>query len=187
MGMIATVTPGTKPTSCIMRRKVSPQNISASGKVEIYPPSEPRLAQTEIKYNDVVVARALDPTVNLDVLWKTSLLFDTMCPAWAGMMQVTHQGNHKGKSSITFLCMIDTNPSDVTCVSSTLKFVSEHVQRHNIANPMWWKAFNIIQTEPADSDLRKVILRLGAFHTEMSFLGTIGHHMGGSGLRDFWN
>jgi len=57
--------------------------------------------------------------------------------------------------------MIDMNPSDVTCVSSTLKFVSEHAQRHNIANPivtfdqpLWWKAFNIIHTEPADSDLR---------------------------------
>ncbi|XP_068708169.1 uncharacterized protein [Montipora foliosa] len=191
MGMVATVTPGTKPTSCVPRRKVSPQNILASGKVEIHPPSEPRLAQAEIKYNDIVVARALDPTANLDVLWKTSLLFDTMRPAWAGMMQVIHQGNHKGKSSITFLPMIDMNPSNVTCVSSTLKFVSEHAQRHNIANPivtfdqpLWWKAFNIIQTEPADSDLRKVILRLGAFHTEMSFLGTIGHLMAGSGLRE---
>ena len=138
-----------------------------------------------------MVARALDPTANLDVLWKTSLLFDTMRPAWAGMMQVIHQGNHKGKSSITFLPMIDMNQSDVTCVSSTLKFVSEHGQRHNIANPivtfdqpLWWKAFNIIQTEPADSDLRKMILRLGAFHTEMSFLGTIGHLMAGSGLRE---
>ena len=87
--------------------------------------------------------------------------------------------------------MIDMDPSDVTCVSSTLKFGSEHTQRHNIANPivtfdqpLWWKAFNIIQTEPADSDLRKVILRLGAFHTEMSFLGTIGHLMAGSGLRE---
>ena len=62
MGMIATVTPGTKPTSCVPRRQVSPQNISASGIVEIHPPSEPRLAQAEIKYSDVVVARALDPT-----------------------------------------------------------------------------------------------------------------------------
>lgn len=78
MGMIATVTPGTKPTSCVPRRNVNPQNISASGKVEIHPPSEPRLTQAEIKYNDVVVARALDPMANLDILWKTSLLFGTL-------------------------------------------------------------------------------------------------------------
>ena len=77
-----------------------------------------------------------------------------MRPAWAEIMQVIHQGNLSGKSSITCLPMIDMNLSDVTCVSSTLKFVSEHAQRHNIANPIvtfdqpfWWKAFNIIQTE----------------------------------------
>ena len=62
MGMIATVTPGTKPSSCVSRQKVNPQNISASGKVEIHLPSKPILAQAEIKYNDIVLARALDPT-----------------------------------------------------------------------------------------------------------------------------
>ena len=43
---------------------------------------------------------------------------------------------------------------------------------------------NIIQTEPANSELCKVIMRLGAFHAEMSFLGSIGHLMAGSGLRE---
>ena len=83
MGVIATVTPGTKRTRCVPRRKVSPQDISAEGKVEIHPPSEPRLPQVEIKYNTVVVARAEDPTANLNILWKTSLLFGTTRPAWA--------------------------------------------------------------------------------------------------------
>lgn len=32
--------------------------------------------------------------------------------------------------------------------------------------------------------MRKVIVRLGAFHAEMSFLGSIGHLMAGSGLRE---
>ena len=107
------------------------------------------------------------------------------------MMQAVHQGNHKGKSSISFLPMIDMNPSDVTCVSSTLKYVSEHAQRHNITKPivtfdqpLWWKAFNIIQSEPLNSDLRSIILRLGAFQTEISFLRSIGHLMAGSGLKE---
>ena len=83
------------------------------------------------------------------------------------------------------------NPSDVTCVSSTLHFVSEHAKQRGIANaivtfdqPLWLKAFNIIQTEPANSELRKVIVRLGTFHAEMSFLGSPGHLMAGSGLRE---
>ena len=42
----------------------------------------------------------------------------------------------------------------------------------------------MINTESPDSDLRKVIPRLGAFHTLMSFLGSIGHLMAGSGLKE---
>ncbi|GFN74416.1 hypothetical protein PoB_000092200 [Plakobranchus ocellatus] len=37
--------------------------------------------------------------------------------------------------------------------------------------------------EPSDNHLRSSILQLGGFHTQMSYLGTIGHLMTGSGLR----
>ena len=190
MGMIAVVTPGTKHSRNVARRKVTPEEISATGRVEIHP-CGPRQVNVEIKYKDLVLVRAEDPTASLDILWKTSLLFGNPRPSWSGMMQLVHQGRHQGKSSVMFLPMIDMNPSDVTCVSSTLHFVSEHAKQHSIANPivtfdqpLWLKAFNIIQTEPANSDLRKVIVRLGAFHAEMSFLGSIGHLMAGSGLRE---
>jgi len=38
-------------------------------------------------------------------------------------------------------------------------------------------------SEPLDSDLRKILLRLGGFHTETSFLGCIESLMVGSGLK----
>ena len=190
MGMIAVVTPGTKHSRNVARRKVIPEEISATGKVEIHP-CGPRQVNVEIKYKDLVLVRAEDPTASLDILWKTSLLFGNPRPSWSGMMQLAHQGRHQRKSSVMFLPMIDMNPSDVTCVSSTLHFVSEHAKQHSIANPivtfdqpLWLKAFNIIQTEPANSDLRKVIVRLGAFHAEMSCRGSIGHLMAGSGLQE---
>ena len=44
----------------------------------------------------------------------------------------------------------------------------------------------IIVTEPVGNDLRNVVLRLGGFHTEMSFLGCIGHLMAASGLQELW-
>ena len=141
-------------------------------------------------YSDLALVRAEDPTANLDILWKTSLLFGNPRPLWNGMMQLVYQGRHQGKSSVMFLPMIDMNPSDVTCVSSTLHFVSEHAKQHSIANPvtfdqpLWLKAFNIIQTEPPNSDLRKITVRLGTFHAKMSFLRSIGHLMVGSGLRE---
>ena len=41
----------------------------------------------------------------------------------------------------------------------------------------------IIMPEPLDSDLSKIVLRLGGFHTEMSFFGCIESLMPGPGLK----
>ena len=37
--------------------------------------------------------------------------------------------------------------------------------------PLWWKALMIVESEPKGSDLRRIVLHLGSFHTEMNFLG----------------
>ena len=71
-----------------------------------------------------------------------------------------------------------------------MSFVNEHTHRHGVTpvitfdQPLWWKASMILQGEPKDSDLRKIVLRLGGLHAQMSFLGTIGHLMAGSGLHE---
>lgn len=49
---------------------------------------------------------------------------------------------------------------------------------------MYWKAVNIIVNEPDQSNLKSTVVRLGGFHTEMSFLGAIGHLMNESGLSE---
>lgn len=50
--------------------------------------------------------------------------------------------------------------------------------------PLWWKAQIILASEPPESKLHSLVLRLGGFHAEMSFLGCIGHVMSGSGLQE---
>ena len=57
-----------------------------------------------------------DPTANLDVIWKTSILFGKPRPSWAGTMQKVHKGSHPGVASIVYLPMIDMNPSDPICI-----------------------------------------------------------------------
>jgi hypothetical protein len=42
----------------------------------------------------------------------------------------------------------------------------------------------IIESQPEESPLRQIILILGGFHTEMSFLGMIGSLMAGSGVKE---
>ena len=80
--------------------------------------------------------------------------------------------------------------SNTTRIFSTLKFISEHARHHKVTpiitfdQPLWWNALMVIESEPADSDLRQVVLRLGSFHTEMSFIGSIGHLIAESGLKE---
>ena len=41
-----------------------------------------------------------------------------------------------------------------------------------------------IEGQPENSPQRSIFLRLGGFHTETSFIGSIGHLMSGSGLHE---
>ena len=50
--------------------------------------------------------------------------------------------------------------------------------------PLWWKATTIVEGAQEDSPLRSVIQRLEGFHIMMSYLGSIGHLMAGTGLQE---
>ncbi|KAJ8386430.1 hypothetical protein AAFF_G00170270 [Aldrovandia affinis] len=164
--------------------------MSMVGRVPILFHREESRGTTAVTYQKLVTMTAQNPTADLDLIWKTAILFASPRPAWSGMMQFVQHGTHPGKSSFVFLPMIDMSPSDATCIYSTLKFLCEHAHRHNAIpiitfdQPLWWKALLIIEAEPEGSDLSNIVLRLGGFHTEMSFLGSIGHLMAGTGLQE---
>ena len=69
-----------------------------------------------------------------------SVMFGSPRPAWSGMMQLVHQGKHPGKSSVMFLPMIDMNPSDISCVYSTLKYIESHARRYCVTPIVPWEA-----------------------------------------------
>ena len=105
-------------------------------------------------------------------------------------MQVIHKGEHPTNSSVLFLPIIDPNPNNPACVFSTLKFVCDHAKKFNCTpvitfdQPLWWKAYMIIQSLPENDSLRSAVVRLGGFYIQMSFLGSIGHLMKGSGIEN---
>lgn len=94
---------------------------------------------------------------------------------------------------MVFLPMIDLSPSDPSCIFSTMLFVSDQALQHKktailtFDQPLYWKAYEIKAEEQPNSDLKKMALRLGGFHMCMSFLGSIGHIMFGSGLKRLLN
>lgn len=95
-----------------------------------------------------------------------------------------------GKVGNFFMSMIDVNPGDLSCIFSTLHFISAQAKQYNVTpvvtfdQPLYWKAQTIITSEPPNSDIRNIVVSLGAFHLFMSFLGSIGHLMAGSGLQE---
>ena len=103
------------------------------------------------------------------------------------MMQAIHCGSHPGKSSTVLLPMIDMDSSNMSCIYSTLKFICSQARKLQVTpvltfdQPLWFKATMIVENEPDNSDIKQLVLRLGGLHVQMSFLGSIGHVMAGSG------
>lgn len=95
------------------------------------------------------------------------------------------QGEYPGKTNIDFLPIIDMPPSDQSCIYSTLKFILHEASRYNrtavitFDQPLYWKSVLIRN----DSNMKDLVIRLGGFHTQMRFLGSISHIMSGSRIK----
>ena len=87
------------------------------------------------------------------------------------------------------MSMIDTKSSDVSCLVSTIHFVTDQAKRGGsfrtltFDQPLYWKGIEIQQNEDDASPLKEIMFFLSGLHTSMSFLGSIGHLMTSSGLQ----
>ena len=123
----------------------------------------------------------------MDLLWQFS--FSSTAHEnrmnWNGFMQVYHDGrSHPGKRQIFMLPIIDLSSSDESCIYSTLVFIMNQAKAIGIDTPsvtfdqpLWLKAYEI-----SKSKVLNIVIRLGGFHTLMSFLESIGAVMYGAGL-----
>ena len=82
---------------------------------------------------------------------------------------------------------IKLDPSNPSTIYSALCFVQTQSEKHNLKicpvtfdKPLYQKASEVVA---GSRDLDKVMVRLGGFHLLMSFLGSIGQIMTGSGLK----
>ena len=102
-------------------------------------------------------------------------------------------GKHRftsGESSVAFMIMIDLKANDETCISSTMHFIAGQSKKYNadpiltFDQPLYQKTYEIRWKESENSELNRIVLRLGGLHTCMSFLAFIGHFMSSSDLRE---
>jgi len=125
----------------------------------------------------------------LNLLWYAALSFaddEKPRPSWSGFMQHVTSGQHSSAAVVQMVPLIDMNPTDETCMHSTLPFAVDQAKQLNIPTPcvtsdlpLWLKAVDIANAEHLD-----IVCCLGGFHLLMNFLGSIGTVMGGSGLED---
>lgn len=190
MGIVAAVTPAISSEKLIRRTKVSANDILQVGRINIQYFSSQHTDKLPFTYKELQDMKVLDPTAHIDLLWEVSFIMKQTRPAWSGVMQTVHHGEHPGKASVQFLPMIDMNASDMSCIFSTLHFVCRQAKSFGVTpivtfdQPLYWKSLIIKESEPDDSCIKSVVLRLGGFHLQMSFLGSIGHLMAGSGLQE---
>lgn len=124
---------------------------------------------------------------NLDLLFHISWFLrdgKLLRPSWAGFNNCILRGAPVHASDIRMHPIIDVNPNDLSCIYSTLVHIMKEAEKLAVTTPtvtfdqpLWLKAFNI-----ANFHKLNVVCRLGAFHVQMSFLGSIGSVMAGSGL-----
>ena len=190
MGMLSCLTPA--PTGHfgrqIRRKDVSTKEIETLGEVNIlyYNHSRSNTMNTmrfeELHPEHLSVCTGL----KVDLVMKVARPLRPPIPGWSATMQMICKGEFPGPSSFQFLPIIDLNASDISCVYSTLNFIDAEARRYQkvpvvtFDQPLYWKALLVV----GGSDLKDVVIRLGGFHTQMSFLGSIGRIMTGSGLRE---
>ena len=103
---------------------------------------------------------------------------------------MVNTGSHPGESSVAFMPMIDLKVNDETCILSTMHFIVGQAKKYNVGpiltfdQPLYQKAYEIQWKESENSKLKRLVLRLDGLHSCTSFLGSIGHFMSSSGLRE---
>ena len=128
MGIIGCITPGVSNTKAVQRLSANTEDLAALGKIEIqYYRQEHNFMATKT-FETLPQFEGFDPSRRIDILYKTMTLKPSK-PGWSGMMQMVHTGSYPGQSSVTFLPMIDMNPSDMSCIYSTLSFVCKQAEQ----------------------------------------------------------
>jgi hypothetical protein len=124
---------------------------------------------------------------NLSLMWSAGGSFvDISRSNWSGFMQSVCNCTHPRSASMSFLPIVNLQPTDVNCIYSTLIFISKQATSLNILTPcvtfdqpLFIKALDIVVAEKMD-----MVVRLGGFHVLLSFPGSVGFVKRWSGLED---
>ena len=132
-----------------------------------------------------------------DMLWIHNIIpkADTGSSGvgWNGYMQIAvDDGTICSTSRVMAVPFINLEPGNLTTLFSALRFAAEECTAKKqccivtFDQPLYLKAVEITASADKNDILSSVIFRLGGFHLLMSYLGTIGYIMEGSGIEEMW-
>jgi len=120
-------------------------------------------------------------------MWLCGKVWGVKIGGWNGFMMNIHQEKSYSTSSISYLPFVNLPASDYNCILTVIQLaqrktrdLKQQITIVTFDQPLFMKAIDIVSA----LSLNNVIVRLGAFHLLMSFLGCIGFIMAGSGLKD---
>ena len=126
--------------------------------------------------------------VQFSISWRYSWLFRVSNGSWSGFMQNITQRCSTQINQISFLPIIDLNPTDENCIYSALLYICDQENKLRVKvpsvtfhQPLWQKFVSITE----EAKLR-IFCRLGGFHMMMSYLGSIGNLIKGSCIEDLF-
>ena len=182
-GIIAALANAKFQYDMMERKKVPNSEINSLAKINISIYSE-KNSISSLKFK--LLGNSANIILNSeDFLWQQSSFLKDPIPRWSGTMQLIHNNERsdtKCKTSVIFLPIIDLSPSDMNCIYSTLKFISEiacKVKNPTVISfdqPLFWKASKIIHSS-TDRNIKEIIVTLGTFHTVMNLFCAIGTTM----------
>lgn len=113
-------------------------------------------------------------------------------PGWTGFHCKLFPQLEVAKSAIHYMPMIEASPTEMATVQTILVRSLEQVQKLQLDHivvvfdqAIYAKAQQIRWKDHTNEDMKtKLVVRLGEFHTSMSFLNIIGKRFGDGGLKD---
>ncbi|GBO20054.1 hypothetical protein AVEN_139696-1 [Araneus ventricosus] len=95
------------------------------------------------------------------------------------------------KSAVIPLPFVNLQPSNPTSINTYLRFAAEECRKRQqrcivtFDQSLFFKTMDVVSQAGEIYELCKVIVRLDGFHLLMSYMGTLGKFMGGSGLKKY--
>lgn len=128
-----------------------------------------------------------------DIIWFYGKKDELDVPGWNGFMEILNTTKEYSESEIVPLPFINNPPSQYETIYTSLLEAVENSKLNGhkstivtFDQPLYHKAKDIT-TSSNDPRLESVVIRLGGFHLLMSYMGSIGYMMNGSGLKELWS